>query len=190
MKERKKEFDYYIYIDYSENLIGYSIIEKSKIRELLPKISKLAHYVRNAHSLKLHSLERVRISEHPKIPNKPQEFFDKEIVHKRAYLSAIRKRFEREEIRKLLLKWKIRGIRENTEIFSDVLEFIKYHDNCVIFLSVDNNQYKSFLKLFEIIPHKEHIELSQESCLKKGSIECRLSYVIDNLLNIRRTHGV
>jgi len=44
MKEKKKEFDYYIYIDYSENLIGYSIIESSKIRELLPKISKLKHY--------------------------------------------------------------------------------------------------------------------------------------------------
>lgn len=44
MKEKKKEFDYYICIDYSENLIGYSIIEKSKIRGLLLKISKLKHY--------------------------------------------------------------------------------------------------------------------------------------------------
>jgi hypothetical protein len=159
MKNKKKEFDYYIYIDYSENLIGYSIIEKLKIRELLPKISKLAHY--------------------------------KKIVYKRAYISAIRKRFEREGITKFLLKWKIRSIRENIEIFSDVLEFIKYYDNCAIFLSVDNNQYKSFLKLFEIIPHKEHVELLQESSLKKDSIECRLSYIIiDNLLNIRRTHGV
>src|SRR3989344_5312182 len=39
-----KEFDYYIFIDYSENLIGYSIIEKEKLKELLPKISKFAHY--------------------------------------------------------------------------------------------------------------------------------------------------
>lgn len=30
MKNKKKEFDYYIYIDYSENLIEYSIIEKLK----------------------------------------------------------------------------------------------------------------------------------------------------------------
>lgn len=157
-REKKREFDYYIYIDYSENLIGYSIIEKSKVRELLSKISKLAHY--------------------------------KEIVHKRAYLAAMRKRFEREEITKLLLKWKIRSMRENTEIFSDVLEFIKCNDNCIIFLSVDNNQYKSFLKLFEIIPHKENVELLQESCIKKDSIECRLSYIIDNLLNIRRTQDI
>ena len=39
-----KEFDYYIFIDFSENLIGYDIIEKGKIKELLPKISKLSHY--------------------------------------------------------------------------------------------------------------------------------------------------
>ena len=40
----KKEFDYYIYIDYSENIIGYAIIEYSKIKILLPKISRFRHY--------------------------------------------------------------------------------------------------------------------------------------------------
>mgnify|MGYP001586549454 CR=1 FL=1 len=39
-----KQFDYYIFIDYSENLIGYIIIEHDKIRELLPKISRFRHY--------------------------------------------------------------------------------------------------------------------------------------------------
>ena len=39
-----KEFDYYIFIDYSENLIGYNIIEGNKVKELLPKISKIKHY--------------------------------------------------------------------------------------------------------------------------------------------------
>ncbi len=41
---RKKEFDYYIYIDYSENYLGYLIIENQKIKGFLPKISKFAHY--------------------------------------------------------------------------------------------------------------------------------------------------
>ena len=40
----QKQFDHYIFIDYSENLLGYLIIEKNKIREFLPKISKFAHY--------------------------------------------------------------------------------------------------------------------------------------------------
>ncbi len=40
----KREFDYYIFIDYSENFIGYNIIENSKLKELLPKISKIKHY--------------------------------------------------------------------------------------------------------------------------------------------------
>lgn len=39
-----KKFDYYIYIDYSKNLVGYAIIEKEKINILLPKLSKLDHY--------------------------------------------------------------------------------------------------------------------------------------------------
>jgi len=39
-----KEFDYYIFVDYSENLIGYSIIEKSKLKELLPKLTRFKHY--------------------------------------------------------------------------------------------------------------------------------------------------
>ena len=39
-----KEFDYYIYIDYSENLIGYAIIDKEKVKDLLPKISRFRHY--------------------------------------------------------------------------------------------------------------------------------------------------
>ena len=39
-----KEFDYYIFIDFSENLIGYSIIENNKLKELLPKILRFRHY--------------------------------------------------------------------------------------------------------------------------------------------------
>ena len=39
-----KEFDYYIFIDYSENLIGYNIIEYVNLKNLLPKISKFTHY--------------------------------------------------------------------------------------------------------------------------------------------------
>ena len=39
-----REFDYYIFIDYSENLIGYSIIEKTKLKEVLPKILRFRHY--------------------------------------------------------------------------------------------------------------------------------------------------
>jgi len=39
-----KEFDYYIFIDYSEDLIGYLILENRVINEILPKITKFAHY--------------------------------------------------------------------------------------------------------------------------------------------------
>jgi hypothetical protein len=40
----KKDFDYYLFIDYSENYLGYLAIEGSKIKDFLPKISKFKHY--------------------------------------------------------------------------------------------------------------------------------------------------
>ncbi len=43
------KFDYYIYIDYSENLIGYNIIYNEKIKEILPLISKFHHYKKIKH---------------------------------------------------------------------------------------------------------------------------------------------
>ena len=150
----KKEFDFYIYIDYSENLVGYVIIEKTKIREIIPKISKLRHY--------------------------------KDVKHKREYASAIKIRFEKEQITDALLKWKIKEVRFNLSIFVDVIEFVKSNNNCEIFLSVDNNQYYSFMKLLEIVPHQENIVVIRESCLKKDSVECKLSLIIDNMLNLER----
>ena len=55
-----REFDYYIFIDYSVNLIGYAIIERTKFFELIPKISKFAHYkdVRNKLSY-IHSIKEI-----------------------------------------------------------------------------------------------------------------------------------
>ena len=41
-RKKRREFDYYIYIDYSENWLGYMIIERDKINEFMSKISKLS----------------------------------------------------------------------------------------------------------------------------------------------------
>ncbi len=55
-----KEFDYYIFIDYSENLIGYMTLEKCKVFEFVTKISKFAHYKELKHkSSYLHSIKKV-----------------------------------------------------------------------------------------------------------------------------------
>ena len=43
-KEIKTHFDYYLYLDYSGDLVGYIIIKKEKISNLLPKITKLHYY--------------------------------------------------------------------------------------------------------------------------------------------------
>jgi len=149
----KKDFDYYIYIDYSENLIGYNIIEKEKIKELLPKLDRFRHY--------------------------------KGSKNRKIYLKHIKKTIKRDKILDYLEKTKIVKLRSSLSIFADVLEFIKKHGNCIIFVSIDDNQYKIFKKIVNIIDGDE-IVVKKESQLKRNTIEYKLSLIIDNLLNIER----
>jgi len=148
-----RQFDYYIFIDYSENFLGYTIIEKEKIRGFLPKISKFAHY--------------------------------KELKYKSSYLRSIKKVIGKNKVLSYLLKTKIRKTTETPEIYSDILEFLKNHDNCLIFISVDDKQYSNFEKLVKIIDGK-NTKVVKESKLKKDTPEYRLSLVLDTLLNIER----
>jgi len=153
-KKKKKAIDYYIFIDYSERLVGYIIVQKEKIQDIIPRITKLHHY--------------------------------KDIKYKKSYIKSIKKVFEKNNIVQYLLKCKIKELKDNLSIFVEVIEFIKKYDNCGIFASVDNNQFDSFKKLLDIIPHKDHIMLVKESDLKKGSVEYKLSLIVDTMLNIER----
>ncbi len=148
-----KEFDYYIFIDFSENYLGYLIIEKEKIGKVLPIISKFKHY--------------------------------RELKHKSAYLHSIKKVVEKNKILSYLLKNKIRKVPDTPEIYSDVLEFLKEHNNCLIFISVDNKQYSNFERLVKIIDGT-NIKVVKESELRIGTFEYRISLVLDTLLNIER----
>ena len=148
-----KEFDYYIFIDYSENLIGYSIIEKDKLKELTPKIKRFRHY--------------------------------REAGNRKQYLKNIKNTFKRDNIKSYFLKFKIKEMYKNMEIHLDVLEFLKNHENCIIFISVDNMQYPAFRKMVNIVDG-ENIVVKQESELIKGTLEYQASLVLDNMLNIER----
>lgn len=148
-----KEFDYYIFIDFSNNLIGYSIIKKEKLRELIPKILRFKHY--------------------------------REAKNRKLYLKNINKTIKKDNIKSSFLKLKIKELRKNMEIYLDVLEFLKKHENCIIFISVDNRQYSAFRKMVNIVDG-ENIIIKQESELKKGTPEYKVSLVLDNLLNIER----
>jgi len=148
-----KEFDYYIFIDYSENLIGYSIIEREKLKELIPKISKFSNY--------------------------------RELKHRKSYLHSIKSRIKKERVLSYFVKHKIRGLYRNAEIYTDVLDFINKHDNCIIFISIDNRQYKAFNKLVGFVDGKK-IVVKKESELIKGTPEYKASLILDSLLNIER----
>lgn len=148
-----KQFDYYLFIDYSENFLGYFIIENRKIKEFLPKISKFAHY--------------------------------KEVKNKSAYIHSIKKIIDKHKILSYSLKTKIRKTTETPEIYSDILEFLKEHDNCLIFISVDNKQYSNFERLVKIIDGA-NTKVVRESELKKDTFEHKISLVLDTLLNIER----
>lgn len=148
------EFDYYIFLDYSEKLIGYNIIEKANVKEILPKISKLKHY--------------------------------KNVKHKKEYLNSIKRILNNDELLHLFLKIKIKELRMNIEIYTDIAAFLKTHEKCIVFVSVDNNQYHCFCKFVNIIDGK-NTKVIKESDLVIGSIEYKISLVIDNLLNLERT---
>jgi len=152
MRDRK-DYDYYIFIDYSENLVGYNIIEQKKIDELLPKISKFKHY--------------------------------REHRNKKVYIKHISNTIKRENIKEFFKKIKIAEVKKNLELFTEVLEFVKSHDNCIIFLCIDDYQFKKFRRLLHLVDG-ENTDIKKESQLKKGTPEYQTSLVIDNLLNIER----
>ena len=154
IEKQKRIIDYYIFIDYSERLVGYIIIQKEKVKDLLPRISKLYHY--------------------------------KDIKYKKAYIQSIKKVFEKNKIDDYLFKFKSKELKDNLTIFVDIIDFVKKYDNCIIFISMDNNQFIPFTKLLDMIPHKEHIAIFKESDLKKGSDEYNLNLIIDTKLNIER----
>ena len=73
----------------------------------------------------------------------------------------------------------------NMDIYSDILEFLKKHENCIIFISIDNRQYTAFRRLINIV-EGERVIVRQESELIEGTPEYQVSLVLDNLLNIER----
>jgi len=152
MKPRR-EYDYYIFFDYSENLVGYIIVKQKKISELLPKISKFEHY--------------------------------KGRRHRKIYLKHISNTIKREKIESYFERIRIRKSAKNIDLFIEILEFIKRHENCIIFLSVDDFQFKKLKKLIFLVDGRD-TDIKKESELKKGTPEYQASLVIDNLLNIER----
>ena len=146
--------DYYIYLDYSERLVGYLIIQKEQIRNILPRITKLHHF--------------------------------KEIKYKKAYIQSIKNVFDKNGIKKYLFKCKIKELKDNLSLFVDIIDFVAKYDNCKIFASIDDNQLIAFSRLLKITPHQAHVTIVKESDLKKGSIEYKLSLIVDTMLNIER----
>ncbi|MFW5846923.1 MAG: hypothetical protein ACOCUU_02065 [Nanoarchaeota archaeon] len=148
-----KEFDYYIFIDYSEFLLGYGIIEKEKIMDLIPLITRFRHY--------------------------------KNVKNRKMYLKNINKTIKSKDIKSFFSKIKIKEIRLTPEIYVDIADFVSKHDNCAIFVSIDDNQYNNLKRLVNVVDGK-NILIKKESELKTGSVEYQTSLVIDNILNIER----
>ncbi len=56
----RKQFDYYIFIDYSEDLIGFIVIKGEEISKILPKIVRFRHYKEVKHKTEyLRSIRRL-----------------------------------------------------------------------------------------------------------------------------------
>ena len=150
----KEDFDYYIFIDYSENLIGYIIIDKESKNKLLPMLVKLKHY--------------------------------KGLKHKIEYLNTAKKCFEKNSLHNFIVKQRITELRQNVELCSEIFDFCGLKKESKIFISVDDRQYRGFMKLASIVDGKR-LKIVKEGELKKDSIEYKISLIIDTLLNLKRT---
>ncbi len=109
----------------------------------------------------------------------------RELKHKEAYIHSIKKIIEKNNVLSYPVKTKIRKTIDTPEIYADILDFLKTHSNCLIFISVDNNQYHNFERLVKIIDG-ESTKVVRESELRKDTFEHRISLVLDTLLNIER----
>jgi len=105
--------------------------------------------------------------------------------HRKIYLKHISNTIKRERIKSYFEKIRIEKSTRNVDLFIEILEFIKRHENCIIFLSVDDCQFKKLRKLIYLIDER-NTEIRKESELKKGTPEYQINLVIDNLLNIER----
>lgn len=141
-------------MDYSENLIGYVIIDKQRLNELLPKITKLKHY--------------------------------KGLKNKVQYLNAAKRLFEKEKILHIVSKHKIAELRQNIELCSEILDFCRKESESNMFISIDDRQYRGFMKIVSLIDGKR-FKIVKEGQLKINSPEYQMSLIIDTLLNLKRT---
>jgi len=66
-----------------------------------------------------------------------------------------------------------------------VFDLCKNRPKSNIFISIDDRQYKGFMKLINILDEKR-FTIVKECKLKKNSEEYKLSLIIDTLLNIKR----
>jgi len=84
---------------------------------------------------------------------------------------------KRDRIKSYFEKIRIGPSKNNIDIFTEVLEFIKGHEKCIIFLSVDDYQFKN-LKNCLILVDGENTDIKKESELKKGTPEYQTSLVL------------
>ena len=187
-----KEFEYYIFIDYSET--KRIVLKQPTYFNLLAMKhnSRGVQEPRTYHLLQWRVLDNLigyLIIENAKLkellPKISRFRHYKTAGHKKLYLKNIKKTVIRENIKSSFLRLKIKEMNKNMEVYIDILEFLKKHENCIIFISVDNRQYLAFKKMVSITDGKNTI-IKQESELKEGTPEYQVSLVLDNLLNIER----
>ena len=91
---------------------------------------------------------------------------------KKLYLKNVKKTIQKEEINSFFLKLKIKTLSKTMDIYLDVLEFLKKHGNCIIFVSVDNHEYPNFRKLVKFADGQKVI-IKRESEMSEGTPEYR-----------------
>jgi len=109
----------------------------------------------------------------------------RKLKHKKAYLNSIKKIIPKNNILSYFFKLKIKKTEATPEIYADILDFLKKHENCSVFICVDDKQFRNFNKIVHLIDGKK-IVIVRESKLKKHTLEYKINLVLDTLLNLAR----
>lgn len=155
---KKEEFDYYIFVDYSENLIGYIIIKKEELKNCLPWIHKLKHY----HHLKFRDIYLKTIKTIFEKNDVPECFCKHRITE---------------------LRHNVELCSEVFEFCKNHLEkriFISIDDR-------QYKGFMNFININKDILNKKRFTIVKEGELRLHSIEYKLNLIIDSLLNLKRT---
>jgi hypothetical protein len=109
-----------------------------------------------------------------------------EIKHKDKYIKDILKNVKWKNIDSLIMRKNFVKLETDLKVIDEILGFIKENQGEIIFISISDHYYYSFMKLVELLEGNHNFLIVKKSDIKKDSFEYRLSLLLETELNLKR----